>query len=259
MKKRLWKTVCCTMTVIMLICASGCRSSTKSAQEENFALEEEADVNEDMSGNTNDGFRSAKKNLNDINVGDVYIFGSYEQDNNEANGKEDIEWQVLEKDGTKILVISKYALDYQPYNTEWEAVTWETCSLREWLNDEFINTAFSDEEKAMIPTVVVTADENPYPNPYGDETDPGNDTQDQIFLLSIIEVEKYFDSDDARECEVTASVRARDYYGWWLRSPGFGAVFASNIDIIGRVDESGYNADNEALAVRPALWIDLEP
>ena len=32
--------------------------------------------------------------IKDVNVGDTYTFGSYEQDNNNSNGKEAIKWKV---------------------------------------------------------------------------------------------------------------------------------------------------------------------
>lgn len=109
-----------------------------------------------------------------------------------------MEWLVLAKEGNKVLVISKYALDCQPYNTSFTSVTWETCSLRKWLNGTFINNAFSAEEQAMIPTVTVSADKNP-----DYSTDPGNATQDKVFLLSITEANQYFTSDEARKCGTT--------------------------------------------------------
>ena len=131
--------------------------------------------------------------------GKYVTFGSYEQDNNTANGKEDIEWLVLARDGDKALLISKYALDCQQYNTSYTDVTWESCSLRTWLNGTFLNAAFSSDEAAMIATTTVTADKNPEYS-----TSAGNNTQDQVFLLSITEVEKYFSSDNDRKCVPTA-------------------------------------------------------
>ena len=46
-------------------------------------------------------------------VGDTITFGTYEQDNNTSNGKEAIEWTVLDKNGMSVLLISKQALDCQ--------------------------------------------------------------------------------------------------------------------------------------------------
>lgn len=191
--------------------------------------------------------------------GEYIKFGAYEQDNNTANGKEDIEWLVLEVKDGKALVISKYALDCKPYNTSYTDVTWETCTLRKWLNNDFLGAAFSAEEKAMIPTVTVSADKNPEYS-----TNPGNATQDQVFLLSITEANTYFSSDSARQCKPTkyavANGALESHIGnccWWLRSPGYDQDFAANVYYVGDVLDYGIYVDRVYCAVRPALWIDL--
>jgi len=192
-------------------------------------------------------------------AGDYVFFGEYEQDNNTANGKEDIEWLVLEVKDGKALVISKYALDCKQYNTSYTDVTWETCTLRRWLNNDFINAAFSADEKAMIPTVMVSADKNPEYS-----TNPGNATQDQVFLLSITEANKYFSSDSARQCEPTDFAVADGAWEsdsgncwWWLRSPGYDQYSAASAHDVGDVHDYGNYVSRDNLAVRPALWIDL--
>ena len=58
-----------------------------------------------------------KEKLKNAEVGDYITFGLYEQDNDLSNGKENIEWLILELKDEKALVISKYALDSKPYNT----------------------------------------------------------------------------------------------------------------------------------------------
>lgn len=197
--------------------------------------------------------------IKDVNVGDTYTFGSYEQDNNNSNGKEAIEWQVIAKEGTKILVISKYALDCKEYNTSYTNVTWETCTLRKWLNNEFFSSAFSEEEQAMIPSVTVPADENPYYS-----TNPGNATQDKVFLLSITEANKYFSPDSARQCKPTEYAVASGVWKsdsgncwWWLRSPGADQHCAASVLSTGAIADYGYLVYIGDRAVRPALWIDL--
>lgn len=187
--------------------------------------------------------------INNANAGDILEFGSYEQDNNTANGKEAVEWLVLEVNDGKALVISKYALDTQPYNTRYTSVTWETCSLRKWLNNHFLDEAFSKMEKAMIPTVTVAAEKNP-----SYSTNPGN-----------AEANRYFRSDSARECKPTNYAAANEAYvdsdngncWWWLRSPGCFHNIAAGVDYDGDVFELGDVVDYDARAVRPALWIDL--
>ena len=186
-------------------------------------------------------------------VGDYVFFGAYEQDNNTSNGKEDIEWLVLEVKDGKALVISKYALDCQQYNTSSTGVTWETCSLQKWLNNDFINSAFTADEKAMIPTVTIST--------------PGNATQDQVFLLSITEANEYFSSYITKQCEPTVYVVAGGAYvsssngncWWWLRSRGNNGIYAAYVDQDGDIVEYGTIVDNDNGAVRPALWIDLNP
>lgn len=193
--------------------------------------------------------------------GDTVFLGSYEQDNNTSNGKEDIAWLVLEVKDGKALVVSKYALDCKQYNTSNTDVTWETCTLRKWLNNDFINAAFSSYEKAMIPTVTVSADKN--------STNPGNATQDQVFLLSITEANKYFGSDSARQCKPTDYAFANGAYfnsvngncWWWLRSPGvtqYSAHSAAYVHSSGGVYESGSDVDIGTSAVRPAMWISIK-
>ncbi len=171
--------------------------------------------------------------LSQTNVGECITFGNYEQDNKKANGKEEIEWIVLSKEENRTLVISKYALDCKQYNTSYASITWETCSLRKWLNNGFINTAFTDDEKEIIATTTVVADKNPT----YDRTNPGEATQDKVFLLSINEANEYFDSDEARKCKPTSYAVMRGAYAsdvegnckWWLRSPGLNQARAAHV------------------------------
>ncbi len=189
-------------------------------------------------------------------VGDYVLFGTYEQDNDKANGKEDIEWLVLDKEDEKILVISRYALDCKPYNTKGISVTWESCSLRRWLNDSFLSIVFTEEERSMIPFVTVSADGNP-----DVITNPGNDTTDQVFLLSITEANKYLSSNEERQCAPTAFAIEQgcvnsDTCWWWLRSPGGLSHYAVSVGNYGRIDSSGFGVDY-SFGVSHALWIDL--
>ncbi len=194
-------------------------------------------------------------------VGSTVFFGSYEQDNDAENGKEDIEWFVLDKEGEKILVVSKYALDCQMYNEKREGITWETCTIRKWLNNDFLNAAFNFEEKAKISSVPVSADKY-----YDCNTNVGNATKDKLFLLSVTEVNNYFSSDSARLCKPTPYAvskgvyikEANDASWWWLRSPGsYYQDYAAYVDSNGDVCNNGSFVCNGLYAVRPAMWIDI--
>ncbi len=193
-------------------------------------------------------------------VGDSVFFGWYEQDNIESNGVENIEWLVLDRKDDNLLLISKYALDSVPYNTDGADITWEICVLRDWLNDGFYNSAFSDTEKEIIHTTVVAADSNP-----GYDTPPGNPTQDKVFLLSVQEVNKYFASEAERQCTAShyaisrgASVTtSKQLCWWWLRTPGNIQSRVANVEYKGTVNEFGSTTYFESGAVRPAMWIDV--
>ncbi len=191
--------------------------------------------------------------LQSIKIGDIYTFGAYEQDNDLSNGKEAIEWIVIDKKGSSICLLSKYALDGQQYSRHSGSVTWQTSSIRTWLNDTFLNEAFSQENQAMIPTVTVSADKNPSYDIY-----PGGATEDKIFLLSVLEADKYASIIKANTFDSTPYARSHGASAWWwLRSPGDDYNRAANFDGNRGTDRGGNYANDGAGAIRPALWIDL--
>ena len=200
--------------------------------------------------------------IKNIKVGDLYTFGAYEQDNNTSNGKEKIEWIVLDKEGMSLLLVSNKALDCQQYDTLNKDVTWESCSLRKWMNGTFLNNAFSAEEQAQIQSTTVAADKNPF----FDNINPGNATTDKVFLLSITEAEKYFSFAKDRKCIPTAYAIAHGAYvhaknegtcRWWLRSPGGTQNYAAYVFIDGSSGCYGSYVAYDTVGVRPALWLDL--
>lgn len=144
--------------------------------------------------------------------------GKYEQDNNTQNGTEAVEWIVLETKDNMALVISKNILDCKPYNEGYGECTWETSSIRKWLNSDFINSAFSESEQLRIQTSFVP-DVNPELTEQVDSnssetaeaadgessTDIASEeaeipevtgTEDKIFLLSDFELQKYLADDE---------------------------------------------------------------
>ena len=188
---------------------------------------------------------------------DKIFFGSYYQNNQYK--KEPIEWQILEKKGNRALLISKYALDCKGYHELLTDTTWEKCTLRVWLNEAFLKQAFTPEEQSMIAETTVKAHANPK-----HITNPGNDTVDKVFLLSIPEINRYFKSDEERICQQTKYCFDRGAYDfdghvwWWLRSPGGRADFAALVGYGGSVLDYGNGVNNDISAVRPALWVNLE-
>ncbi|MCR4643550.1 MAG: DUF6273 domain-containing protein [Lachnospiraceae bacterium] len=219
------------------------------------------------------------------------VFGAYEQDGDESNGPEPIEWEVLEENGNGTFLVSRYVLDAQPYNTEQTDVTWESCTLRKWLNDEFLNKAFTAEEQARIQITEVTNSDNP-----ASGTPGGNSTSDRIFLLSVEEVlscyrfNSWYDEHQmglsqeliipltmyAKQQGVGSNIiNERDYNNtlssenysrdcigqegawWWLRSPGYyshGACYVFSSGYAGWSYNHHVGLGNAG--VRPALYID---
>ena len=206
-------------------------------------------------------FSAIAEEINVYVAGNIVAFGSYEQDNNLENGTEPVDWIVLETDGEQALLISRYCLDARPYNTVFKAMTWEKCTLRKWLNDSFLHTAFSAKEQARILPVTVINDNNPDYGTYG-----GEDTTDQIYLLSHGEVFRYFPTEESRRAQPTAYAVAQGaYYNettgntwWWLRTAGVRRIDACGVRQDGRV--SGYGSRDvyrPSGTIRPVLWVSV--
>lgn len=207
----------------------------------------------------------------DVVAGGTAQFGSYEQDNNTANGKEPIVWRVLAVEDGRALLLADKILDCKPYNIEHKNVTWETCTLRVWLNNEFYNDAFNTGEKAKIRITRVINKDNP-----DYKTDGGNDTDDSVFLLSYIEATNSaygFNSkndlqDTARRAQGTDFAKSNGIWvstdnssfgnsNWWLRTPGITPFDACSVYSDGFISTAGHSVINTYIGVRPALWINL--
>lgn len=199
-----------------------------------------------------------KENAYIPNVGDIVNFGTYKPGANALLKGKEIEWIVLDVQEDKALLISKYGLDVKPYNGDKIDIDWENCTLRKWLNNDFINVAFSTEErKRIVPTRVINDDNPDYP------AKGGNDTEDYIFCLSLAEANHYFDSSADKICDPTEYAIARDVLTsgigscwWWLRSPGAHSTDAAFVHYDGVSNSSGRSINSDHVAVRPALWVE---
>ena len=224
-----------------------------------------------------DNIVAAKKVLEareaQFTVGNYVTFGEYPQ----TTAGEDmtpIEWLVLARDGNKALLISRYWLDAQPYNTDHTSVTWETCTLRTWLNVTFYNKAFSSDEQAAILTTSVDNGKNQGYSKWS--TSGGNNTEDKVFLLSYAEANKYFgvtyDNISNTKSRVAPTAYAiahgtwtsssnktadgTDAGWWWLRSPGNYQDFAAVVDTDGSLRNITVNYVSGSVC--PALWVNIE-
>ena len=194
--------------------------------------------------------------------GNVVQFGRYEQDGNAENGPEPIEWIVLDQQQNKSMLISKCGLTSEYFDRygAFGNVTWEASPLRKWLNQDFLASAFSEEEQ---PTIVKTYVDNSAGQGNTDYKSVWmNNTNDQVYLLSYAEINKYFPDNKSRAClpksEVAAQTVSVDKENglcrWWLRSPGSLESQSMYVDS----DGSCHSIMAHAMyAVRPVIWVDL--
>ncbi|MBQ7529933.1 hypothetical protein IJT10_08575 [bacterium] len=183
-----------------------------------------------------------------LRVGEYFEFGTYPQgDDGEIKP---IKWLILKRDSDSILVISEFGLDSKLYNDRKEEITWSDCTLRRWLNHDFINEAFDSQEQSLIETSYLT-------------NNAGPSTKDRIFLLSVEEAKELFDSDDDRICYYTDYVVKNGVvynHGaacWWLRSRGDNGNLSACC--YGPINEYGCNGDSYYCSVRPALRLAIYP
>lgn len=135
--------------------------------------------------------------LKDAEIGDIVQMGTYEQDG-DAETEDPICWDVLDKDGDAVLLISHDVIAYQRFSDSRKCVIWEDSEIRTWLNQEFYAEAFDEEEQASIRETTLenlsTVGFAAHVDPSGDvqvrESRP--DTKDKIFLLSWKEAEQYY-------------------------------------------------------------------
>ena len=206
---------------------------------------------------------------------DNIYFGNYFQSN--STTKEPVKWRVLSNSDGKLFLLSDQNLDVKPYNSSSTGITWEKSTIRSWLNgyeasknnsgtdyssNNFIDAAFSSDEQVAIADTYVYNKNNP-----SYSTSGGENTTDQIFLLSIEEANNssYFpNGNDSRKSTNTAYVASysgmlgageADY--WWLRSPGEDDDYAAFVDDGGVVYNNGYIVVHTNTAVRPAFHLNL--
>lgn len=204
-------------------------------------------------------------------------FGTYPQTES-GTDHTPIKWQVLSYDNTnnRALLMSFDGLDNQPYNTESKDVTWETCTLRSWLNNDFLNKAFTAQEQDAIATITV---DNSNEQDMNSKGNGGKGTQDKIYLLSYAEAHKYLNLESAGFGHASSNVKprvapteyaikqgasvfglnhfmtadGRESVTWWLRST---SSYKSGraVDFTGDVDSENVSRKE---VIRPVLWVDL--
>ena len=156
---------------------------------------------------------------------------------------------------------------YNSKDCKYLANDWSKCSLREWMNKDFYNTAFTAEEQAQIGKTYLDNT-----NPFSSKYDSAG-TFDKIFTISFYDAinsdygfnEDGSSTDFARIRPVTDYAKcqgadAADATGtlpyWWLRTTNLHGAFAFGVSPNGWIVSSGggyYNVNRTDNAVVPAF------
>ena len=208
-----------------------------------------------------------------LKVGDSFVLGKYEQDYDKSNGNEDIEWIVLSNEDNKVLLLSKYVLDGDDFHSSYAAY-WKDCSLRNWLNGEFLSEAFSGKEQHLI-SLCNNSKDTRY-----------DDVEDSVFLLSCQEAEQYLPDEKDRQAFLTENAKHNASFNkelntgaWWLRTYGENSNYAAYVSVDGYIRKKGAEITGGTLyreeemidgspnlsgplrgtflGIRPAIWISI--
>ena len=184
-----------------------------------------------------------------LTVGSSVFFGQYEQDGNQLNGKEPIEWKVLNIEDNRCQLISKYILSQKNYEEHhFDEMAWESSSLCEWLNKTFSEEAFTEEQAESV-----------FELPENEE----NAQRIKVTLLEQTEYNKYLIYSPDRICDASRVGASNGKLGglvgnggiWWLQTPdlrkghyafcvnGSGALTSQHVGV--------------GAGVRPVIWVDL--
>lgn len=178
----------CIMLAFAMLILSGCGKQAESTE---VAVEE----SDTEASATTEALETVA--LKDAEIGDIVQMGTYEQDGDPAT-EDPICWDVLDKDGDAMLLISHDIIAYEPFADNSRCVIWEDSQIRTWLNQAFYAEAFDETEQASIQETTL---ENPSTVGFAAHVDPSGyvqvresrpDTRDKIFLLSWKEAEQYY-------------------------------------------------------------------
>jgi len=183
--------------------------------------------------------------------GDIVSFGGYD-------------WRVLtvekmsgQGNNYKAFLLSEEILEVRKFDkwSFWKNETsWETCQLRQYLNEDFYQRFSKADRSRIQETKVVNSDNRK--REFFDDGVGYKDTLDKIFLLSVDEVMEYLEA--SKRSQGGQGSNKRKKRDWWLRTQGederMTAYVHANDESINL--EGAFVADRES-GVRPALWLKL--
>ena len=183
---------------------------------------------------------------------------------------EPITWTILTEDtaAKKAFVLCNMILDAQAFDTNGDN-NYEDSTIRQWLNEDFLNTAFSDLQQAIVVTTLVENDDNVIGDYSNGNKFFSSDTEDKIFLISKGEVKNAsygFSGNSDRKMTVTDYAKSQGAYAdanngdwWWMRTPSYDSSrpdksdLAHNLKVDGSIWSS--NVYLTSGGVVPAMWV----
>ena len=217
-----------------------------------------------------------------VKAGDIITFSSWPQ-SLDGSDSTPVEWLVLDTQDDRALLLSRYALDFRSFHERDTAVSWEECDLRAWLNNDFLNKAFTPAEQEAVLTVSVN-NSSDQAFDYRSVIDWAMGrgwyplTRDRVFLLSYAEANKYLGVAWAENSNPLARAEATPYTAaagakiaetwqedgimstdWWLRTRGTGKTDATCVNAYGALSKgsSSSRGVKGRSGVRPAFWLKL--
>ena len=170
-------------------------------------------------------------------------FLAWEKGNTVTYGHADgepIRWRVLEEDGRGRLLFAEKPVAFLPYHRERDHTNWSECSLRRWLNKDFMEQCFTLSERMDI---LLTPVRNDAEERWKVENGPS--TRDKAFVFNWPELEGYFPTKEGRACG----------QWYWLRGHGWSMLSPMAIYTDGTLYEYGVNKNSDEVGVRPAMWV----
>lgn len=173
--------------------------------------------------------------LMNFQVGSTVTFGSY--------AGSPIRWRVCDTNGKMRMLLAEDIVLERPYNDLRVDTYWQTATLRKWLNKEFLQEAFTPEQRLMVMATRRTNEPNEI-----FYTNAGLATMDKVFVLSKRELDQYLPEKSERVLGKW----------WWLRTPGDNLLAVEAVDEQGEAYLHGVNVNYAAGGVRPAMWVLLK-
>ena len=204
---------------------------------------------------TEDSIRSLIKSLaqNDIssaNIGDIIKFGKLNE--------EDMYWRILAIEGQELVLLSEFITEYAPYHNQKKVTTWEKCTLRDYLNNEFYEKCFNADEKNKICVAhnidIINKKVQPEETSY---------TEDKVYILNYEECKLYISDKNARRSlDFINFERNGKFYisWWWLRTVTDNKKCVDVVmnNSIGRCGTSNGGIEvNKFCGIRPVIRVQL--